>query len=264
MTLSIVTINYNNIEGLRKTIDSVLSQTWHDFEWIIIDGGSTDGSKELIEETANKLTDSDFNPLSYWCSEPDKGIYNAMNKGIKHCNGEYLNFMNSGDTFYKCNTTETVFSTQYTEDVLYGDVYFQNGEEKYFHKLPENITLLNYLRKDFINHQSCFIRRERQLQHMYDESFKISADTDFFMFSLTQGAKFRYLNIPIAIYALGGLSSSNLSLCHQDENLAITKNIVEQFLPWEFISFFNFYRKNNFNKKMIHLLIKIGKIINTH
>ena len=85
MKLSIITINYNNKEGLQRTIDSVIGQTWHDFEWIIIDGGSKDGSKELIEQYQQYF--------AYWCSEPDKGVYNAMNKGIKHAQGEYLLFL---------------------------------------------------------------------------------------------------------------------------------------------------------------------------
>ena len=91
MKLSIITINYNNLAGLQRTIDSVVCQTWHDYEWIIIDGGSSDGSKELIEQYQEYIT--------YWCSEPDKGIYNAMNKGIDHAHGDYLIFMNSGDAF---------------------------------------------------------------------------------------------------------------------------------------------------------------------
>ena len=87
MKFSIITINYNNVEGLRNTIKSVVNQTYTDYEFIIIDGGSTDGSVEVIKEYANIIT--------YWVSEPDKGIYNAMNKGIEVANGEYLNFMNS-------------------------------------------------------------------------------------------------------------------------------------------------------------------------
>lgn len=89
---SIITINYNNKEGLRKTIESVVGQSFRDFEYIIIDGGSTDGSIEVIKEYAGKV--------DYWVSEPDKGIYHAMNKGVLQAHGEYLNFMNSGDEFY--------------------------------------------------------------------------------------------------------------------------------------------------------------------
>ena len=91
MKLSIITVNLNNLEGLKKTYESVVCQTFTDYEWLVIDGGSTDGSREFIEQHQDKF--------AYWCSEPDKGIYNAMNKGIVKAKGEYLNFMNSGDCF---------------------------------------------------------------------------------------------------------------------------------------------------------------------
>ena len=90
MKLSIITINFNNLAGLKKTADSVISQTWKEFEWIIIDGGSTDGSKEFIVSLNDDLNRNGWNPITYWCSEPDKGIYNAMNKGIGKAKGEYL------------------------------------------------------------------------------------------------------------------------------------------------------------------------------
>ena len=89
MKLSVITINFNNRDGLRKTIESVVNQTYNDFEYIIIDGGSTDGSVDVIKEYADRI--------DYWVSEPDKGIYNAMNKGIDVAKGEYCIFMNSGD-----------------------------------------------------------------------------------------------------------------------------------------------------------------------
>ena len=100
MTLSIITINYNDVHGLQKTINSVLSQTWKDYEWIIIDGGSTDGSKELIEKYQQHF--------SFWCSEPDKGIYNAINKGIAHAHGDYIQFLHSGDYLFEPTTLEKV------------------------------------------------------------------------------------------------------------------------------------------------------------
>ena len=92
MKYSIITINYNNRDGLEMTINSVLEQTYKDFEYIIIDGGSTDGSLEVIKKHAAQI--------DYWVSEPDNGIYNAMNKGIRKATGDYLNFMNSGDTYH--------------------------------------------------------------------------------------------------------------------------------------------------------------------
>ena len=116
MKLSIITINYNNLEGLKRTYESVVSQTCQDFEWIIIDGGSTDGSKEFIEEHRDKF--------AYWCSEPDKGIYNAMNKGISKAKGEYLNFMNSGDEYADERVIEEFIDTKWEEDVILGDAFF--------------------------------------------------------------------------------------------------------------------------------------------
>ncbi|MDR2910496.1 MAG: glycosyltransferase [Bacteroidales bacterium] len=95
MKLSIITINLNNVAGLQKTIESVVKQTFTDYEYIVIDGGSTDGSADIIKQHANKIT--------YWVSEPDKGIYNAMNKGIRVAKGEYCLFLNSGDWLINSN-----------------------------------------------------------------------------------------------------------------------------------------------------------------
>jgi glycosyltransferase involved in cell wall biosynthesis len=114
MKLSIITINYNNKAGLQKTIDSVICQTWKDYEWIIIDGGSTDGSKELIEQYQQHF--------AYWCSEPDKGVYNAMNKGVEHAHGMYVSFMNSGDVFHDGDVLANVFSKALHGDILIGQV----------------------------------------------------------------------------------------------------------------------------------------------
>ena len=133
MKLSIITINLNNRDGLQKTIDSVVSQTFRDFEWIVIDGGSTDGSKELIEQYADHF--------SYWVSEPDKGIYNAMNKGIKVAKGEYLQFLNSGDWLVDEKALERCFWHESKADIAYGDLWFCNGEEKERYKYPNKLTL---------------------------------------------------------------------------------------------------------------------------
>ncbi|MFZ3274524.1 MAG: glycosyltransferase, partial [Lutibacter sp.] len=114
MLLSIITINFNNLEGLKKTMASVLGQTWKEFEYIIIDGGSTDGSAAYIESQSQHL--------NYWVSESDKGIYNAMNKGIKVAHGEYLLFLNSGDEFYDLEVLEKNNAAIHTEDFVYFDI----------------------------------------------------------------------------------------------------------------------------------------------
>ena len=129
--ISIITINFNDKIGLQRTFDSVFAQDYQDFEYIVIDGGSNDGSKELIENNAQKI--------SYWISEPDKGIYNAMNKGILKATGEYLLFLNSGDHLY----SHTVLEENYTRIENYDLIYFnlQMASEKIVKvfSLPESL-----------------------------------------------------------------------------------------------------------------------------
>ena len=120
MKLSIITINFNNRNGLEKTIESVTSQTCKDFEWIIIDGGSTDGSRELVEKKQKYIT--------YWCSEPDSGIYNAMNKGIKKAKGDYCFFLNSGDRLHDKDVMMNVLGELDGTDFVSGNVWCVNDQ----------------------------------------------------------------------------------------------------------------------------------------
>src|ERR1041384_6364869 len=123
MKLSIITVNYNNRTGLERTIKSVADQTQTDIEYLVIDGGSTDGSIELIKSFGPKITE--------WISENDTGIYEAMNKGIMRSSGEYLLFLNSGDYLYSNETIEQVQNNLGSEDILYGNIIFEkNGNDR--------------------------------------------------------------------------------------------------------------------------------------
>ena len=213
MTLSIVTINYNNLEGLRKTIDSVISQTWHDFEWIIIDGGSTDGSKELIEDTANKLAASDFNPLSYWCSEPDNGIYNAMNKGIKHCNGEYINCMNSGDELYETTTLEKCFATKHSADILYGNAFLYSEFDEKKNKIDKFPFPINFYNFYFGNicHQAMFVKTNALKDTGFNEEYTLCADYAKWLEMYFKNTSFEYMDLIICNFSLDGKSNEDIS-----------------------------------------------------
>lgn len=112
--ITIITVNFNDKVGLERTIKNVANQTWKKFEYIIIDGGSSDGSKDIIEKYKDNF--------DYWVSEPDKGIYNAMNKAIERANGTYLLFLNSGDEFDSLNILEESHDLIHTEDLIYFDV----------------------------------------------------------------------------------------------------------------------------------------------
>ena len=118
MKFSIITINYNNCNGLQRTLDSVVSQTCKNFEWIVIDGGSSDGSRELIEQFQQEMT--------YWCSERDKGIYNAMNKGVEKATGDYCLFLNSGDNFCDSNVIKRLANQSFVADIVSCDIYIDN------------------------------------------------------------------------------------------------------------------------------------------
>ena len=154
MKLSIITINYNNKAGLQKTIDSVICQTWKDYEWIIIDGGSTDGSKELIEQYQQYF--------AYWCSEPDKGVYNAMNKGITKAKGEYLNFMNSGDCFVCDSTLMDVFFKEISADIVAGPVLLSTGQRLY--QYQENIVEKHEVKDRFYHY---WVTNDNELYSLY-------------------------------------------------------------------------------------------------
>ncbi|MBS1737220.1 MAG: glycosyltransferase, partial [Bacteroidetes bacterium] len=174
--LSIITVNLNNLLGLQKTMQSVLEQTFTDYEYIIIDGGSTDGSKEYIAQHSNKL--------AYWVSEKDKGIYNAMNKGIKQSKGKYLLFLNSGDFFIRESVLSNLFSNKIDTDLVYCDVLWCEGDKVWKGDFPSKLTL-KYFVNASLPHQATLIKRELfNLVGLYDETIKISSDWKFFVLAI--------------------------------------------------------------------------------
>ena len=204
MKLSIITVNLNNRDGLQKTIDSVICQTFNDYEWIVIDGGSTDGSKELIEQYAEHF--------SYWVSEPDKGIYNAMNKGVRYANGEYIQFLNSGDYLWDKDVLKESFSFNPTADVVYADCnYVKKDSIVRTRHYPDILSL-----KDFLDHGMChngtFIKRKILLDNPYNENLYISSDIEIYLKAILYN--YSYIHIPIILvgYDITGISSTNYLL----------------------------------------------------
>ena len=201
MRLSIITINYNNKDGLQKTIESIVTQSFNDFEWIVIDGGSTDGSRELIERYADHM--------AYWVSEPDKGVYNAMNKGIMVAKGEYINFMNSGDYLASPTILEEVFTTPRTADVLYGYMMrgSLDGEVNNLSMMKPNLSWID-LYGDGLPHQSTFIKRSLFDKFgLYDESLKAVSDWKFFVKAIVyHKTTSEFVPLKISIYEEGGIS----------------------------------------------------------
>ena len=218
MKLSIITINYNNREGLRKTIESVVAQTTREFEYIVIDGGSTDGSVDVIKEF------SDY--IDYWVSEPDKGIYNAMNKGVKVAHGDYCQFLNSGDWLYDCNVVASFLKKENGTDIITGKTAHINGKNIFIcRSVDKDISLID-LHIRGINHQSTFIKTSLCRNIPYDESYKICSDWKFFIESLIiNNCTFYVIEDVVAYYDLGGISNVQ-TLLNDKERTQIIRSLI--------------------------------------
>lgn len=255
--LSIITINLNNREGLQKTIDSVINQTFKDFEWIIIDGGSLDGSKELIEKYSEHI--------NYWVSEPDKGIYNAMNKGIMVSHGKYLLFLNSGDTLHEANTLKEIIYELIDDYIYIGNEKLKNGKVKTFNIKSDN-DIIKYLILHHLPHQSTFIPKKLFNDFgLYREDLNITSDHEKFIESIIWGNyKTKHLDKIISVYDTTGISSDKIKLKEELNLLKITRSrfyfILEFYLCYNeiiqallsnkymfflFRVYFFFYRKFN-------------------
>lgn len=220
--ISIISVNYNDKPGLEKTLKSITSQSWKDFEFLVIDGGSTDGSKELIESYTDKI--------DYWISEPDKGVYNAMNKGIKAAKGDFVIFMNGGDVFYNNEVLENI-EKQLTDDfdIYYGDNYKVKPDSKRKKIYPEKLSF-SFFYTSSLNHQSTFIRRQLFHDHyFYKEDYKIAADWDFFIYTICKmNVPYKYLKRTISEYDFTGISSTDK---FRDTTAREKQTTLRQYFP---------------------------------
>ena len=218
MLFSIVTINYNNIEGLRLTIESVVGQISDDYEFIVIDGGSTDGSVDLIRDYASKI--------DYWVSERDRGIYHAMNKGVAQAHGCYCIFMNSGDYFYDNSVLKQMESFHFKEEIIVGKVSVDK-KDLIISPPPKDKLTLYHLYSGSIPHQASFIRTELLRKYPYDETLKISSDWKFFVQTMIiDNCSVRFIDDTIAQYDLSGYSSDNPQLMRAEK-----ERVLEELFP---------------------------------
>lgn len=237
MRISIITINYNNLAGLKKTMTSVLDQTYTNIEYIIIDGGSTDGSKEHIESCNESL--------AYWVSEPDKGIYHAMNKGIDQATGDYLLFLNSGDWLVGSDILDSVKPSEFYHDLISCSLHVVGDNIDYVKSMPEEIRF-SFMHRRTLPHQSTFIKRKLfKTIGYYDENLKFVSDWKFFILAICK-YKATFINIPIILssYNLFGYSSL-------EENAKLLKSERKGVLNEEF---------GPFHQDIEELLLLRGKI----
>lgn len=228
MILTIITVNYNNIKGIKKTIQSVVNQTYDNFEYIVIDGASTDGSVQVIEENKDKIT--------YYVSEPDKGIYDAMNKGIKLAKGKYCLFLNSGDYFINEKTLTDIFNKKtYTEDLLIGRQKYIGNNGKITKSPYIRVSELNmpYFISSTLPHQATFIKKELLLQcGMYNTNYHIVSDWIFWIEAIIkQQCSIKILPQYVSFMEKGGISN-DMSKCYNEMELYLNDCLKKGYLSW--------------------------------
>jgi glycosyltransferase involved in cell wall biosynthesis len=202
--LSVVTVVYNSLHFLENTILSVLGQTYKNIEYIIIDGGSTDGTLAIIEKYNKQL--------AYWVSEPDKGLYDAMNKGLQQAKGEYLLFLNSGDVFYDSQVIEKIFTGFPEADIYYGDTLNidDEGNEKGIRRLraPEKLDWKSFRNGMLVSHQSIIVRRS--IAEAYNLHYRFSADVDWVIRALKKSKNNCNTGLIISKMTEAGTTRNNL------------------------------------------------------
>lgn len=200
--LSIITINYNDAKGLHKTIESIKCQSYKNFQYIVIDGNSSDGSKDVI------LQHKEF--IDVAISEPDKGIYNAMNKGASKAIGEYLLFINSGDELYNEHTLSYIFSHSFNEDIVSGNTLNYSTDISINEIPPKDISLYSFV-SGSLPHCSTLIKNSLFIKLKgYRENYNIISDWCFFVEALIKNeCTYKTLPLIIARFNLYGISSTS-------------------------------------------------------
>lgn len=200
--LSVITIVYNNARDIERTMLSVLDQTYSAIEYIVVDGASNDGTLEIIKRYENRI--------AKLISEKDKGIYDAMNKGLALATGDYVIFMNSGDEFYANDTVANVFATAPGADIYYGETEMVNDERESLgqrrHKAPAKFTWRSFKFGMSVSHQAIYIRRT--LTDPYDPQYQLSADIDWIIRAAKKAKKIVRVNGYVAKYLVGGMSKA--------------------------------------------------------
>jgi len=227
--VTVITVVYNGEAYLEETILSVINQTYDNVEYIIVDGGSTDGTLEIIKKYEKQI--------DYWVGEKDSGIYDAMNKGINLATGEWLNFMNAGDMFYKNSSLLDIFSFQQNADVLYSDI--QMNYQNFFKTMK--VKPLKTIWKGMpFSHQSMLIKRDLHKQYFYNTTYRLTADFNFVFTTYNAGFTYKYISVPLAQVSTEGVSFVQRTTVYQEyydivhkETPTLTTDIYFKYLLYK-------------------------------
>lgn len=253
--LSIITVCFRAKDELQATFDNVLLQSWKQFEYLVIDGGSDDGTKDLLKASESVFSDAGI-PFRY-VSEPDHGIYDAMNKGTRMAEGKWLLFLNAGDLLTDRRILEQIFSVPSDGQIIYGDTLcIYQGNQKLYPALP--LERLAY--EMAFCHQSAFIQRELLLKEPYDTTYRVCADHRFFLSMYLQKRRFDYRPVPISVYEIAGYSDKNKLLSHKEQHRMQKELGIFRFsFPWllrEIRFYFKQGIKTVFGQRLIDLVRK--------
>lgn len=240
--ISIITVVFNGVSIIENTIKSVINQTYKNLEYIVIDGGSTDGTIDIIKRYEDKIT--------FWISEPDKGIYDAMNKAIDRSVGLWLNFMNAGDYFYSDKVIEDIFEPQnnYSQ---YAAVY-GNAEYRLQH--------FSYIRPAYdcdrdhfmpFSHQAAFVRADIAKKNKFNLKYKIAADTEFFLRLNREGYELKRIPVLVCSYDASEGFSMNNEVKHAKEFIEMQ---IEYGAPKD-SPYFKKYLRNAYIRQYLRMLI---------
>ena len=259
LKISIITINRNNKVGLTKTIQSVLVQSYRNYEYIVIDGDSDDGSVDVIKQFANQI--------SYWITEPDNGIYHAMNKGILKATGDYCLFLNSGDGLLHENVLQELCLIPFDEDIVYGNIIkLYPGKNQRDRGIAKSEISLYNLSVDRINHQATLIKRNLFDKFgLYSEEFQIASDWKFFLDAIIVGnASVKYIDKDISFFDINGMSSVRLKEAYDELMQILCSTFPPRVLAviWElfrykhskFVCFYDRLIENKFLMKIYNML----------
>ncbi|OAV72842.1 PGL/p-HBAD biosynthesis glycosyltransferase [Bacteroidales bacterium Barb6] len=214
--ITVVTVAYNSIGTLEKTIQSVITQDYGNTEYILIDGGSTDGSIDMIKKYASRL--------SAWISEKDNGIYHAMNKGIRMASGKWICFLNSGDVFADTSILNKVIQATTrlsgSPQIVYGNILVRNPDGTLTERIAKEPCNIHQM---YFCHQSAFVKTSLMKNYLFDEHYKFSADLKFFKQCYYNRQAFIHLNLPVVIYDTNGISNTRREDGLRD-NIAVVKS----------------------------------------
>ena len=250
--ISVITVVFNAEEFIEASVQSVINQTYENIEFIIVDGESSDSTLSILgryKKYIRKLV-----------SEPDDGIYNAMNKGINMASGDWIVFMNAGDQFSSCDVISSIFNfCRGPEKIIYGDVIVNYGDFSFLKRAGDLARLWTGMK---FSHQSAFIEVSYHKYNKYDESFRIAADFNFFLNAYKNQIQFKYVNIPISTVIIGGVSERNRLQTINDSRAVVHSVLHNKFYDYVYVfilidtKFRNFI-KAIFPKALIHLIIKL-------